>query len=143
MSTFSHNSPHVCCQVYQVPSLSQQHCHGSHRIIPTSIHKYLSSVSCHVPRCPVPSQHMSHRMRPNELPQNTFSIRHPSRTVLGLVLQVHISHFLGTHGIEFRFHPRQRQIEIPGGKNRFVDDLHLRDPGHNPTNNELHWKDLL
>ena len=45
--------------------------------------------------------------------------------------------------LKFRFHPRQRQIEIPGWvvvcrwKNRFVDELHLRDPGHNPTSNEL------
>ena len=42
------------------------------RSVPTSIHKYPCSVSCRVPRCPVPSQHISHWLRPNELPQNTF-----------------------------------------------------------------------
>ena len=39
-------------------------------------------------------------------------------------------------------HPRQRQIDplrvvICRGKNRYVDELHLRDPGHNPTSSEL------
>ena len=24
-----------------------------------------------------------------------------------------------------------------------MDELHLRDPGHNPTSSELFWKDLL
>ena len=41
--------------------------------IPTSIHKYPCPVSCHVPRCPIPFQHISHWIRPNELPQDTFS----------------------------------------------------------------------
>ena len=43
------------------------------RSIPTSIRKYRCSISCHVPRCPIPSQHISHWMRSIQLPQNTFS----------------------------------------------------------------------
>ena len=48
------------------------------RSIPTSIHKYPRSVSCHAPRCSIPSQHIPHQMRLNELPQNTFSINRNS-----------------------------------------------------------------
>ena len=70
-------SPHDCCQVYKstVYQVSESNTvteATGFRSIPTSIHKYPCSVSCHVPRCPMSSQHTSHRMRPNELPQNTF-----------------------------------------------------------------------
>ena len=70
--------PHVCCQVYKSTkyqvSVSNTVTEATgFRSIPTSIHKHPCSASCHVPRCPTPSQHISHRMRPNELPQNTFS----------------------------------------------------------------------
>ena len=57
----------------------------------------------------------------------------------------------GIAWLNFRFHPRQTQSEIPStttpdrnswaatrrGMDRFVDELHLRDPGHNPTSNAL------
>ena len=69
-------SPHVCCQVYKVQvSVSNivADATGS-RVHTTSIHKYPPSVSCHVPRCSIPSQHISPMMRPNELPQNPISI---------------------------------------------------------------------
>ena len=80
-------SPHVWCQVYQSTryqaSVSNTVTEATgFRSIPTSIHKYPSSISCHVPRWPIPSRHISHRMRPNELPQNTFSnntYNYPSR----------------------------------------------------------------
>ena len=36
---------------------------------------------------------------------------------------------------KFRFHPPQRKIFR--AKNRYVDELHLKDPGHNPTSSEL------
>ena len=49
------------------------------RPIPTSIHKYPRSVSCHVPHCPIPSQHFSHRMRFDELPQNTLPEQHEAK----------------------------------------------------------------
>ena len=72
-------SPHVCCQVYKVQvSVSNivSDATGS-RVHTTSIHKYPPSVSCHVPRCSIPSQHISPMMRPNELPQNPISINTP------------------------------------------------------------------
>ena len=56
------------------------------RSIPTSIHKYQLLVSCHVPRCPIPSQHISHRMRPNESPQNTFFHQHPSSEMMSATI---------------------------------------------------------
>ena len=46
------------------------------RSIPTRIHKHPRSFSCHVPCCPTPSQHNSHRTRFNELPQTHFPITH-------------------------------------------------------------------
>ena len=71
-------SPHVFCLVCKSTSLqgakSQSATPPGFGSIPTSIHKYPCSVSCHVPRCPIPSQYISHRMRSHELPQNTFSI---------------------------------------------------------------------
>ena len=75
-------SPHVCCQVhkstkYQVSVSNTVAEATGFMSIPTS--KYPRSVSCHVPRCPIPSQHKSHRMRPNEWPQNTFSNNNPLR----------------------------------------------------------------
>ena len=69
-------SPHVCCQVYKVQvSVSNiaTDATGS-KVHTTSIHKYPPSVSCHVPRCSILSQHISPMMRPNELPQNPISI---------------------------------------------------------------------
>ena len=46
------------------------------------------------------------------------------------------------HGIEIQIPSattpdRDSGVVIRRGKNRFVDELHLRDPGHNPTSNEL------
>ena len=72
-------SQHVCCQVYMVQvSVSNivADATGS-RVHTTSIHKYPPSVSCHVPRCSIPSQHISPMMRSNELPQNPISINTP------------------------------------------------------------------
>ena len=42
------------------------------RSTPTSIPKYPRSVSCHVPHCAIPFQHISHRMKFNDLPQTRF-----------------------------------------------------------------------
>ena len=48
-------------QVYKVPSISQQHRHGSHRTqVHTNQHPDPTSVSRRVPRCPIPSKHISH-----------------------------------------------------------------------------------
>ena len=74
-------NPHVCCQVYKVQvSVSNivSDATGS-RVHTTSIHKYPPSVSCHVPRCSILSQHISPMMRPNELPQNPISINRKMR----------------------------------------------------------------
>ena len=66
----------------------------------------------------------------------------PERTIIGPVLQIHIIQFLGTHGIEIQIPPTatpdRNSCEVTcRGKNRFMDELHLGDPGHNPTSNEL------
>ena len=77
-------SLHVCCQVYKSRryqvSVSNTVTEATRfRSISSSIHKHPCSVSYHVPRCPLPSQHISHQMRSNQLPQNTF----PNNTPLG------------------------------------------------------------
>ena len=51
-------------------------------------------------------------------------------------------HLLGTHGIEVQIpsmtNPKRTSwVLICGGNNRYVDEIHLRDPGHNPTSSEL------
>ena len=66
----------------------------------------------------------------------------PERTIIGPVLQVHNIQFLGTHEIEIQIPStttpdRNSWVVICRGKNRFVDELHLRGPGHNPTSDEL------
>ena len=70
-------SPNVCCQVYKVQvSVSNIVSDATRsRVHTTSIHKYPPSVSCHVPRCSIPSQHISPMMRPNA--QNPISINTP------------------------------------------------------------------
>ena len=76
-------SPHVCCQVYTSTKRYQVSVSNTvteptgFRSIPTSIHKYPCSVACHAPRCSIPSQHIPHQVRLNELPQNTYSINTP------------------------------------------------------------------
>ena len=59
------------------------------------------------------------------------------RTIIGPVLQVHTRQFLGTHGIEIltpstATPDRNSWVVTCRGKNRFVDELHLRVPEHNP-----------
>ena len=78
-------SPHVCCQVYKVQvSVSNfvADATGS-RVLTTGIHKYPPSVSCHVPPCSIPSQHISPMIRPNELPQNPTSVNTSGGVVQG------------------------------------------------------------
>ena len=62
----------------------------------------------------------------------------PGRTTIGPVAQVHNTQFLGTRGIEIQIPSttkpnRTSWVVLCRGKNRFVDELHLRNPGHNPT----------
>ena len=69
--------PHVCCQVYkstrnQVSVSNTVMEVTGFRSTPTNTHWYPRFVSCHVPRCPIPSRRISHRMRFSELPQNVF-----------------------------------------------------------------------
>ena len=66
----------------------------------------------------------------------------PERTFIGPVIQVHIIQFLGTHGNAIQIPStttpnRTSWVVICRGKNRSVDELHLRDPGYNPTRTEL------
>ena len=61
-------------------------------------------------------------------------VANPGRTIIVPVLQV--------HGIEIQIPStttpdRNSWVVMCRGKHRFVDELHLRDPGHNPTSNEL------
>ena len=62
--------------------------------------------------------------------------------MIGPVIQVHITQFLGTHRIEIQIPSttttnRNSWVVTCRGKTRSVDELHFRDPGHNPTNSEL------
>ena len=66
----------------------------------------------------------------------------PRQTIIGPVIQVHIFQFLGTHGIQIQIpstttSDRNSWVVIYRGKNRFVDELHLRDPEHHPAIHEL------
>ena len=61
---------------------------------------------------------------------------------IGPVLQVDIIQFLGTHGIEIQIPStttpnRNSWVVTCRRKNRYVDELHLKDPGHNPSSSEL------
>ena len=66
----------------------------------------------------------------------------PGRTLIGPVFQVHEKLFLGTHETEIQI-PSTTTPKLTSwvvkcrGNNRHVDELHLRDPGHNPTSTEL------
>ena len=79
MRTFSQSEPTHLLSSLQSASLSQQHRRRCHRI-QGPYHKYPPSVSCHVPRCSIPSQHISPMMRPNELPQNPISVNYCFRS---------------------------------------------------------------
>ena len=67
----------------------------------------------------------------------------PGRTFIGPVLQ-DLFFTVSWHSWNWNsnsIHDNTRWkswVVICRGKNRFVDELHLRDPGHNPTSNELH-----
>ena len=72
----------------------------------------------------------------------------PGRTLIGPVLKVHIIQFLGTHGIEIHIPStttpnRTSWVVICRGRNRYVDESHLRDPGHNPTSSEIRVERLI
>ena len=81
MRTSVRATPHVCCQLYNSTSLQSNKSQPAtpsrkpqdSSPYPSSVRKYSRSVSFHVPRCTTPSKHMSHRMRPNELRQDTYS----------------------------------------------------------------------
>ena len=66
----------------------------------------------------------------------------PGRTVIGPVIEVHVTQVLGTVGIESQIPSTTTQgrtswVVICRGKKRYVEELHFRDPGHNPTSSEL------
>ena len=70
----------------------------------------------------------------------------PERTKIGPVLKVHIIQFLGNHRTEIQIPStttpnRTSWVVMCPGKNRYVEELHLNDPGHHLTNSELLWKD--
>ena len=64
------------------------------------------------------------------------------RTLIGPVIEVHLVQLLGNHGpeikIQFQNNPdRTSWVLIFRGENRFVNELHIPDPGHNLTSSEL------
>ena len=66
----------------------------------------------------------------------------PGQTLTGAVLQVHILRYPGINGNEIQvllttMQERTSWVVICRGKNRYVDELHLNDPDHNPTSSEL------
>ena len=71
----------------------------------------------------------------------------PERTIFGPVLRVHMVRFLGINGIEILIpslttQERTSRVVICREKNRYVDEIHLRDPGHQRVMSYF-WKDLL
>ena len=66
----------------------------------------------------------------------------PGQTIIGPVLQVNIIRYLDISGIEIQIlstttKDRTSWVVICRGKNRFVEELHLNDPDHNPTSSDL------
>ena len=64
------------------------------------------------------------------------------RTVIGPDIKVHMIQILGTHVLEIQIPcmttpNRTSWVVICRGRNRYVDELHLRDPGHNPMSTEF------
>ena len=62
----------------------------------------------------------------------------PGQTIIGPVLQVLIIQFLGIMELKNQIPSTATQHRTPWvvicrGKNRYVEEVHLRDPGHNPT----------
>ena len=71
-----------------------------------------------------------------------FVLQSQDELKIGPVLQVRVVQFLGAHGIEIQIPSttttdRTSWVVIHPGKNRYVDELHLRDPGHNSTSSRL------
>ena len=71
-----------------------------------------------------------------------FMLQSQNELFLDQLFKFHIVQFLGTHGIEIQIPStttpnRNSWVVICRWKNRHVDELHLRDPGHNPTSSEL------
>ena len=130
MRTFS-QSPHVCCQVckstqYQ-GSISNTVTEARRfRSVPTSMIKHPRSVSCHVPRCSIPSQHISQRMRSNELLQNTFSQKLKMRRKLccgSCSCRVPVVLGGGIKPGSFRL---ERTFKRPAGNKRKATMMHVR-----------------
>ena len=66
----------------------------------------------------------------------------PGQTIIGPALQVHIIRDLDISGIKIQIPsttPKDRTswVMMCRGKNRYVEELHLNDPDHNPTSSEL------
>ena len=73
-----------------------------------------------------------------QIPKKSRSTRRNSREDTGRS----VLRFLGTHEIDIQIPSTTKQnrtswVVICRGKNRHVDELHLRDSGHNPTSSEL------
>ena len=65
----------------------------------------------------------------------------------GPVLQAHIFRYLGNNGIEIEIlstttKERTFSVVMRWCKNRYVEELHLKDPEHNSTSSD-YWKDML
>ena len=75
-------------------------------------------------------------------PQSRVFAAISGRTLSGPVIEVHVAQLLGNHGFEIKIQSpndpdRTSWVLICRGKNRYVDELHTPDSGHNLTCSEL------
>ena len=77
-----------------------------------------------------------------KIKKSRISATVPGQTTVGPALQVHIIQYLGINGMEILIlstttKERTSWVVICRGNNRYVEELHLNDPDHNPTSYEL------
>ena len=78
---------------------------------------------------------------PRTDPQSRAYAAIPGRTLIEPVIEVHVVQLLGNHGREVKIQSpnipdRLSWVLTCRGKNRFVNGLHVTDPGHDPTSPE-------
>ena len=78
---------------------------------------------------------------PREDPNSRINAMIPGQTTIGPVLQVHVTRCLHVSGIEIQIPPQRKRFKIQvvftKGNNRYVEELRLNDPDHNPRSSEL------
>ena len=79
---------------------------------------------------------------PRADPQSRAYAAISGKSLIGPVIEVHVVQHLGNHGLEIKIQPPNNPdqtswVQICRGKNRFVNELHIPDRGHNLTSSEL------